>query len=84
MRASMSRKGNCGDDAVQESFFGTSKQDMAHEKRWANHQEARRNLHESIEAFYNRQRLHSSLSYSPPAEVDQEHQSRKKGVTHPP
>ena len=83
MRVSMSRKGNCWDNAVQESFFGTLKQEMAHEKRWANHQEARRDLHEYIEVYYNRQRLHSSLGNRTPAEVDQEHQSRKQGAKHP-
>ena len=82
MRASMSRKGNCWDNAVQESFFGTLKQEMAHEKRWANHQEARRDIHEYIEVFYNRQRLHSSLGYRTPAEVDQEHQIRMEEVIH--
>lgn len=72
MTISMSRRGNCYDNAVVESFFGTLKQELVHDARWATIEEARAALHDFIEVFYNRQRLHSSLEYRTPAEVDRE------------
>lgn len=68
---SMSRRGNCYDNAVVESFFGTLKQELVHDARWRGLAEARAAIHDYIEVFYNRQRLHSSLDYRTPAEVDQ-------------
>ena len=70
IEVSMSRRGNCWDNAVVESFFGTLKQELVHHVRWANQQEARADIHDYIEVFYNRQRLHSSLGYRTPAEFD--------------
>ena len=70
MIPSMSRKGDCWDNAVIESFFGTYKQEWAHHHRWSGLLEARASTHDYIEVFYNRQRLHSSLGYRTPAEVD--------------
>ena len=72
IECSMSRKGNCWDNAVAESFFGTYKQEWAHHHRWKGLNDARAATHDYIEVFYNRQRLHSSLGYRTPAEVDQE------------
>ena len=72
IEVSMSRRGDCYDNAVVESFFGTLKQELVHHVRWANLVEARAAIHDYIEVFYNRQRLHSSLSYRTPVEVDQE------------
>jgi transposase InsO family protein len=69
MKLSMSRRGNCYDNAVVESFFGTLKQELVHEARWATLEEARAALHDYIEVFYNRQRLHSALGYRTPAEL---------------
>ncbi len=69
---SMSRRGDCWDNAVVESFFGTLKQELVHLARWADLVEARAAIHDYIEVFYNRQRLHSSLDYRTPAEVDQD------------
>jgi transposase InsO family protein len=69
---SMSRRGDCYDNAVVESFFGTLKQELVHHVRWADLAEARLAIHDYIEVFYNRQRLHSGLGYRTPAEVDQE------------
>ena len=69
IEVSMSRRGNCWDNAVVESFFGTLKQELVHHESWANQGDARGSLHEYIEVFYNRQRLHSSLSYRTPAEL---------------
>lgn len=63
---SMSRPGNCYDNAVTESFFGTLKTELAHHERYATHEQARRSLFEWIEVFYNRQRRHSSLGYLSP------------------
>ncbi len=69
---SMSRRGDCYDNAVVESFFGSLKQELVHHVRWEHLAQARAALHDYIEVFYNRQRLHSSLGYRTPAEADQE------------
>lgn len=68
---SMSRKGNCWDNAVAESFFATMKRELVHGRRWSNRLELRTALFEYIEVFYNRRRLHSSIGYKTPAEVEQ-------------
>jgi transposase InsO family protein len=70
IEASMSRAGDCYDNAVIESFFGTYKQEWAHHQRWSKLIEARASTHDYIEVFYNRQRLHSALGYRTPAEAD--------------
>ena len=72
IEVSMSRRGNCYDNAVVESFFGTLKQELVHDSRWATLSEARAALHDYVEVFYNRQRLHSALGYRTPAEVDRQ------------
>jgi putative transposase len=64
--ASMSRTGNCYDNAVQESFFGTLKTELIHHERYATRDQARASIFEYIEVFYNRNRLHSSLGYQSP------------------
>jgi len=69
---SMSRGGDCYDNAVVESFFGTLKQELVHRAHWKDLVEARSAIHDYIEVFYNRQRLHSSLDYRTPAEADQD------------
>jgi putative transposase len=71
IECSMSRAGNCWDNAVIESFFGTFKQEWAHHHRWTGLADARAGTHDYIEVFYNRKRLHSALGYKTPAEVDQ-------------
>ncbi len=63
---SMSRTGNCYDNAVMESFFSTLKQELVHHADYATPAEARQALFEYIEVFYNRQRLHSALNYVSP------------------
>jgi putative transposase len=68
---SMSRRGECYDNAVVESFFGTLKQELVHHARWNDLAQARAAIHDYIEVFYNRQRLHSTLGYRTPAEADQ-------------
>ena len=72
IEVSMSRRGECYDNAVVESFFGTLKQELVFHRRWSNLPEVRAAIHDYIEVFYNRQRLHSTLGYRTPAEVDQE------------
>lgn len=70
---SMSRKGNCWDNAVVESFFATLKKELVYKRSWAGRLELRAEVFEYIEAFYNRRRLHSSLGYKTPAAVEQEY-----------
>ena len=67
---SMSRRGNCWDNAPVESFFGTLKQELVHRCRFATREAARREVFEYIEVWYNRQRRHSSLGYVSPAEFE--------------
>lgn len=68
--ASMSRKGNCWDNAVVESFFGTLKKELVHDRRYLTRKEAKQEIFEYIEVFYNRQRRHSTLGYRSPAEFE--------------
>ena len=72
MRISMSRKGDCWDNAPVESFFGTLKRELVHHRKYRTRNEARRDIFEYIEVFYNRQRLHSSLGYMSPAEFERQ------------
>jgi len=69
--ASMSRKGNCYDNAPMESFWGTLKQELVHHRRYRTRQEARRDITEYIEIFYNRQRLQPGLGFLSPAVFEQ-------------
>jgi transposase InsO family protein len=66
MVCSMSRRGNCWDNAVAESFFATLKVELAHDAGWVTRQAACAELFEYIEVFYNGQRRHSSLGYLSP------------------
>lgn len=70
MQMSMSRKGNCWDNAPMESFFGTLKKELVHHRKYQTREEAKRDIFEYIEVFYNRERLHSSLGYLSPAEYE--------------
>lgn len=67
--ASMSRRGNCWDNAVAESFFSTLKSELVEQYRWKDCEHLQHHLFEYIEIYYNRERIHSSLSYRTPAEV---------------
>jgi transposase InsO family protein len=67
---SMSRRGNCWDNAVAESFFATIKTELIAERRWASRIELRAAVFEYIEVFYNRQRLHSTLGYKSPIQFE--------------
>lgn len=67
---SMSRKGNCYDNAVVESFFSTLKNELVHHRQFQDRAEARRAIFDFIEGFYNRQRLHQALGYRSPEEFE--------------
>lgn len=58
------------DNVVMESFFSSLKQELTHHERFANLDEARSKVFDYTEVFYNRQRLHSSLGYRSPAELE--------------
>jgi transposase InsO family protein len=64
---SLSRKGQCWDNAVGESWFSTLKEELIYRQSWATKAQVRHAVFEFIEVFYNRQRLHSSLDYLSPA-----------------
>ena len=68
--ASMSRKGNCYDNAAKESFFHTLKTELVHHEHYRTRDEARASVFDYIETFYNRKRLHSTLGYMSPAEFE--------------
>ena len=70
--ASMSRKGNCYDNAVMEAFWSTLKLELIYRSEAFNScAQARQSLFDYIEVFYNRQRLHSALGYQSPAAFEQ-------------
>lgn len=66
MRQSMSRKGNCWDNAPMESFFKTMKVELVYPQQYHTHEEAKQGIFEYIEIFYNRQRMHSALNFLTP------------------
>ena len=69
---SMSRKGNCYDNAVAESFFSTLKNELIHHQTYHTRDDASREIFAFIEGFYNRQRLHQSLGYLSPQEFERQ------------
>jgi putative transposase len=75
MIASMSRRGNCYDNAVAESFFSSLKNELIHHSSYKTRDEARTAIFEYIEMFYNRKRRHQSLDYLSPVDYE-----RKAGV----
>jgi putative transposase len=70
MTASMSRKANCFDNAPMESFFHTLKTEQVHHRHYATRAEAQRDIFAFIEGFYNRTRLHSSIGYISPIQME--------------
>jgi putative transposase len=70
---SMSRKGNCWDNAPAESFFHTLKTALIHHRRFETREQAKQEIFEYIDVFYNRQRKHSTLGYRTPLECEQPH-----------
>ena len=67
---SMSRTGNCWDNACVESFFGTLKRELVYHRRYETREAARQDIFEYIEVFYNRRRRHSTLGYNSPTEFE--------------
>jgi len=71
IRCSMSRRGDCWDNAPMESFFASLKKELVHQENYRSRAEARVSVFEYIEAFYNRVRRHSALGYQSPVEYEQ-------------
>jgi putative transposase len=72
IEVSMSRKGNCWDNAVAESFFATLKKELIYRHTWNTRHELEHAVFEYIEAYYNRIRLHSALGYRSPAQAEKD------------
>ena len=70
VQPSMSRTGNCYDNAVMESFFGTIKSELIRQRHYRTKAEARTDIFRYIETFYNRQRIHSTLGYLSPDDFE--------------
>src|SRR5208283_1906223 len=68
--SSMSRRGNCYDNAAMESFWSALKRELVHRRRFATRAEARAAIFDWIEVFYNRVRLHSALGYQSPVDFE--------------
>jgi len=77
MRVSMSRKGDCYDNAPMESFWGTLKNELIHHRRYKTREEAIREITEYIEVFYNRQRRQARLGYLSPAVYERQFYARQ-------
>ena len=77
IKVSMSRKANCYDNAVVESFFGTLKQELIHRRRFATRAAARVAVEDYVEVFYNRIRKHSTLGYLSPVNFETLHPAGK-------
>ncbi len=77
---SMSRRGNCWDNAVAESFFATVKVELVHDATWETRAETRTELFEYIEVFYNGQRRHSSLGYLSPRAFERQRAQRRSAA----
>jgi len=69
---SMSRKGDCFDNAVAESFFATLKTELTHHHKFKTREEAKHVIFEYIEVFYNRIRIHSATDYLSPVEYEEQ------------
>jgi putative transposase len=73
LRCSMSRKGECLDNAVAESFFGSLKNELVYHEDYKTRAHARQSIFEYIEIFYNRKRRHAFLKYMTPVEYEEKH-----------
>lgn len=69
--ASMSRKGNCYDNAFAESFFATLKKELIYRNQFKTKEQARKAIFEYIEVWYNRNRIHSSIGYMTPIQFEE-------------
>lgn len=81
MTCSMSRKGNCWDNAPTESWFNSFKNECTHGQRYASRGEAAADTFDYIEGFYNRKRMHSTLGYKSPAQFLKDWHQQTKGDT---
>ena len=77
MQASMSRKGDCWDNAPMESFWGSLKNELVHHRRFATREQAKREITEYIEIFYNRIRKQARLGYLSPAAFSQQYYAKQ-------
>jgi len=78
IQASMSRKGNCYDNAPMESFWGTLKAELIHHRKYTSRNQAEAEIREYIEIFYNRQRIQKRLGYCSPATFERKYFSKMK------
>ena len=79
-KGSMSRKGNCWDNAVVESFFGTLKQERVQWRSYQTRVEAQQDILDYISMFYNSYRLHSTLGYTSPSDFEKQMMEMKKAA----
>jgi putative transposase len=80
MVQSMSRRANCWDNSAMESFFKTLKVEQVYRLRYEDRSEAKLDIVNWIEGFYNRVRLHSTIGYQSPVEFEQSFDGKKKSV----
>lgn len=80
LTASMSRRGNCHDNAVAESFFQLLKRERIKRRTYADREEARRDIFDYIEMFYNPKRRHGYNGRLSPAEFERQHSMRLESV----
>ena len=73
IQCSMSRRANCWDNAVSESFFGTLKTELVHSKIFSDQAEAKTVIAEWIEVFHNRQRIHSTIDFLSPVQFEEQY-----------
>ena len=78
--ASMSRRGNCHDNAVAESFFQLLKRERIRRKTYATRDDARQDVFEYIEMFYNPKRKHTNNGMLSPVEFERQHRMNAEGV----
>ena len=77
MKSSMSRKGDCWDNAVAESFFSTLKTELIYQNNYNTRQKARQDIFQYIAVYYNRKRMHSTLDYKSPENYENERKLSK-------
>lgn len=77
---SMSRKGNCWDNSPCESIFATLKKELVYQKRFKTREEARLEIFDYLEVFYNRERFHSSLDMKSPFRFEEEYNLIKEAA----
>ncbi|MDQ0221448.1 transposase InsO family protein [Peribacillus cavernae] len=79
MEVSMSRKGNCYDNACIESFHSVLKKELIYLTKYETRQRAKKEIYEYIEVFYNSKRIHSANGYYSPSEYERMYQMRGTG-----